>query len=179
MPQTVSNQMLASDRLIEGLLAALLASVPKASLACLNLLDPVDRRTVVRRPRFTAANSVGRIRRPGDMLRHMRCLLDWDALLPPLREGHCQFVRIVSRPDGPTRKRRGAPGAFSVLICPAAGHSGDLAGLVVLAWDRGDPSEGTEPVDLMAAGTRAGGQIAAVLELCAHIAACQPSKAAA
>ena len=178
MPSTVSNQMLAADSLIEGLLSALLSAVPGASLACLNIIDPVDCRRVVRRPRFAVANRVGRIRRPGDMLRHMRSLLDWDALLPLLHEGHCQLVRVVSRREVPPRKRPGPPDAFSVLICPAAGPLGDLAGLVVLAWD-GDPPAGGKPADLMHAGTRTGKQIAAIMELCPRMAACEPNQAAA
>jgi hypothetical protein len=167
MPSTIPPPNLFADRLIDTLLTGLLDRAPASSLVCLNLLDHEDR--MVPGPR----NSVGRPGRPAGTACPIRSLLDWDVLLPELRGARCALMHAGDHRPAPMRNRPWWSDVSSVLACPAMSPSsggtrcGDLIGAVVIVWNGGDdPPAGGRLIDLMAAGTRVGNQVAAVLALC-------------
>lgn len=162
MIKHISSAERPADLLIGSLLSSLLDRTPDSALVCLNVVGPPDGQAMVRAPR----NAVGRLRRSAAMQGQMRSLLDWDRLLPALREGNCPLVRVGAA-DVPTRSRVWPYGGSSVLACPATVPMGDLRGAVLIAWNgAAAPPDGAELTSLMDAGAAVGTQIAAVLDLC-------------
>jgi hypothetical protein len=185
MSQITAASQQSADRLIEALLAALRDLAPGASLACLNRVDAARADSIVPVPR----SSVGGPCRATAMACRMESLLDWPTLLPSLREGECQIVRVPLRRPAAMRRCLWWAGVGAILLCPAAGRSGSLIGVVMIVWprdadapDADAPDADTPDADalagLMQAGKRAGHQIAAVLELYNHLPAPAPCPAA-
>jgi hypothetical protein len=176
MSQSASSPDQSADRLIEALLAALRAAAPGSSFACLNLVDPACGHAIRPVPR----NRVGSPCKATVMACQIQSLLDWPTELASLRQDICRLVLVGVRRPTPMRRRLWWGGVSGVLLCPATATSGELIGVLMIVWHgEGGAPEGAALASLMQAGKRAGRQIAAVLDLCEHLAARTPCPAGA
>jgi hypothetical protein len=166
MPRIVPSVDQAANRLIHRLLAALLDQAPRAVLVCLKIVDGDDRQWEMDRSYFRVTNRVKRSRRQDALTRWMPSVPNWGPMLPGLRDGLCPLLRIADLRSGPLPERLPPTLASRALVCPVADSRATLLGAVIIVFDRRDSRpRGAVLRRIAVAGTRAGGQIGAVLDL--------------
>ena len=160
-----------TDKLINQLLAALLARAPTAARVRLGVVhNGVTGVTGMALLRFDITNAVAG---PGHSVGTMvinQPLSDWNVFLPALIAGKCQLGATSDELNVALRARLDALGAGAYMACPVIDIQGRMLGAVFMTWDVRDPPPVGEALrSLMDFASTICIQIASALDLRGHL----------
>lgn len=168
MLQGQLRQTAKTDRLIDQLLAALLAHAPTAARVRLDVVhNGVTGITGTALLRYDVTNAVAAAGHSAGAMVINQPLSDWNEFLPALLAGKCQVVAVDEHANSAAlRARLEALGAGTFMVCPVIDIQGRLLGGVLTTWDvRDQPPTGQELQVLMEIAKGIGAQIASALDL--------------